>query len=160
MTSHYPNQCWNFVNWTLGNKLQWNRNKNFHIFIQENAFQYVVCKMAAILPWLQWVDEYGLQVLVTIHCMLCYCDVPVVKIAFVQFRNCIWTQLQLGLEPLEVMSGSVQTCNAIAVALWLGLALICQCDLAVLLHGDFLPSSNSGPIHYKNGVLPVLGFPL
>ena len=22
--SHYLNQCWNIVNWTLGNKLQWN----------------------------------------------------------------------------------------------------------------------------------------
>ena len=30
-------------------KLQWNRNRNLHIFIQENAFESVVCKMAAIL---------------------------------------------------------------------------------------------------------------
>ena len=38
-TSHYLNQCWNSVNWTLGNKLQWNLNQNVYIFIQENAFE-------------------------------------------------------------------------------------------------------------------------
>ena len=47
--SHYLNQCWNIVNWTLGNKLQWNLNRNTNIFIQENAFESVVCQMAAIL---------------------------------------------------------------------------------------------------------------
>ena len=39
----------NIVNWTLGNKLQWNLNQNSYIFIQENAFQNVVWKMAPIL---------------------------------------------------------------------------------------------------------------
>ena len=34
--SHYLNQYWNIVNWTLENKLQWNLNKNSYIFIQEN----------------------------------------------------------------------------------------------------------------------------
>ena len=43
------NQCWNIVNWTLRNKLQWNFNRNSYIFIQENAFEKVVCKIAAIL---------------------------------------------------------------------------------------------------------------
>ena len=38
-----------WVNWTLGNKLQWNLNRNSCIFIQENAFENVVWKMAAIL---------------------------------------------------------------------------------------------------------------
>ena len=37
------------VNWTLGNKLQWNLNRNSHIFIKENAFENVVWKTAAIL---------------------------------------------------------------------------------------------------------------
>ena len=47
--SHYLNQCWNIVNWTLGNKFQWNFNRNSNIFIQENAFQNVVCDMTSIL---------------------------------------------------------------------------------------------------------------
>ena len=47
--SHYLNQCWNIVNWTLENKLQWHLNPNLHIFIQENAFEDVVWKIAAIL---------------------------------------------------------------------------------------------------------------
>ena len=34
--SHYLNQCWLIVNWTLGNKLQWR--------IQENAIENVVCQ--------------------------------------------------------------------------------------------------------------------
>ena len=47
--SHYLNQCWNIVNWTPRNKLQWNVNRNSYIFIQENPFENVVWKMAAIL---------------------------------------------------------------------------------------------------------------
>ena len=32
--------CWNIVNWTLRNKLQWNFNRNSYIFIiQENALK-------------------------------------------------------------------------------------------------------------------------
>ena len=47
--SHYLNQCWNIVNWTLGNKLQWNLNQSLHIFIHEKTLENVVRKMAAIL---------------------------------------------------------------------------------------------------------------
>ena len=47
--SYYLNKCWNIVNWTLGNKFQWNINRNLYIFIQENAFKNVVWKMAVIL---------------------------------------------------------------------------------------------------------------
>ena len=53
--SHYLNQCWNVVNSTLENKLQQNFNQNSYIFIQENAFENVSCKMAAILSWPQCV---------------------------------------------------------------------------------------------------------
>ena len=50
-----PSQCWNVVKWTLRNKLQWNLNRNTHIFIQENALENIVWKMAAILSWSQCV---------------------------------------------------------------------------------------------------------
>ena len=33
--SHYLNQCWNIVNWTIRNKLQWNINQNSNIFIKK-----------------------------------------------------------------------------------------------------------------------------
>ena len=46
--SHYLNHCWNIVNGTLGNKLQWNFNRNSNIFIQEKAFENVVYEMASI----------------------------------------------------------------------------------------------------------------
>ena len=47
--SHYQNQCWNIVNETLRNKLQWIFSHNSNIFIQENAFESVVCEKAAFL---------------------------------------------------------------------------------------------------------------
>ena len=53
---HYLNQWWNIVNWTLKNKHQWDFNRNSYIFIQENAFENVVWKMAAILSRPQWVN--------------------------------------------------------------------------------------------------------
>ena len=56
--SHYQNQCWFIVNWTLGNKLQWNQNQNTKVFIHENAFDCVVCEMAAILSRGNWVNGY------------------------------------------------------------------------------------------------------
>ena len=41
------------INQTLGNKLQWNLNRNWYNFIHKNAFQNVVWKMATILSWPQ-----------------------------------------------------------------------------------------------------------
>ena len=46
--SHHLNQCWNIVNWTTRNKLQWNFNQNSYICIK-NLFLNVVWKLAAIL---------------------------------------------------------------------------------------------------------------
>ena len=55
MPNHHLNQCWNIANWTIGNKRQWNFNRNQYIFIQENVFENVVCEMAAILSRRRWV---------------------------------------------------------------------------------------------------------
>ena len=55
--SHYLNQCWNIVNWTLRNKLQWNFNWNLNILIQENPSENVVWKMLAILSQPQCVKN-------------------------------------------------------------------------------------------------------
>ena len=46
--SPYLNQWWHIFNWTLA-KLQWNFNRNSYIFIQENTFENVMWKLAAIL---------------------------------------------------------------------------------------------------------------
>ena len=56
--SHFWNQCWDIVNWTLRNKLQWNLKRNAYIFIQENAFENVVWKMVAILSGPQCVKSF------------------------------------------------------------------------------------------------------
>ena len=55
MPSYYLNRCWHIVNWTLRNKFQWNDDTSSYFFIQENVFEDAVCKLAAILSWLQFV---------------------------------------------------------------------------------------------------------
>ena len=49
MPCHYLNQCWLVVNWIPRNTHCGYMNRNKTIFIHENAFQNVVCKMSAIL---------------------------------------------------------------------------------------------------------------
>ena len=48
--SHYLNQYWRFVDWTLRNQFQWNSNQNTNHCKHWNAFENVVCKITAILP--------------------------------------------------------------------------------------------------------------
>ena len=55
--SYYLNQCWLIVSWSLGNDIQWNFNQKFNIFIPENVFENVICKMMAILSRPQCVDD-------------------------------------------------------------------------------------------------------
>ena len=59
--SHYLNQYWNIVTWTLRNKLKGHFNQNSKIFIQEIAFENVICKMASILSGPQWVNSLRLS---------------------------------------------------------------------------------------------------
>ena len=54
--SHYLNQCWNIVNWTPRDKLQWKLNRNSNIVIHENLIESIVCEMAAILSRPQCVN--------------------------------------------------------------------------------------------------------
>ena len=49
------NKCRNIVNWTL--RVQWNFNKNSHVFIQEITFENVICEMAGMLSRPQCVKE-------------------------------------------------------------------------------------------------------
>ena len=60
MPSHYLNQCWDIVNWALRNKYQWNfkRNSCKYIFVQQNAFENVIWKNAAILSRPQYVNVW------------------------------------------------------------------------------------------------------
>ena len=46
----------NIVNSNLSNKFQWNLTPNSYIFFQENEFENVVCKMAAMLSLSQCVQ--------------------------------------------------------------------------------------------------------
>ena len=41
---HYLIQCLVIINWTIRNNLQWIFNQNSNFFIQENAFENVVCQ--------------------------------------------------------------------------------------------------------------------
>ena len=42
-------QCWNIVNLTHRNKLQWNINRNSYIFIQENALENIICEISVTI---------------------------------------------------------------------------------------------------------------
>ena len=44
LPSHFLNQCWNIVNWTLKNKYQWHFSRNSNIFIKEIAFENFILK--------------------------------------------------------------------------------------------------------------------
>ena len=46
---HYLNQCWNIVNWTLGNKFQLNLNQNYAFSFKKMHLKMLSAKMAAIL---------------------------------------------------------------------------------------------------------------
>ena len=60
--SHYLNQCWNNVNWTIKNKFSGIFIK-IDIFFQDSAFEYVVWKLAAILYRRQFVNHMNLPVM-------------------------------------------------------------------------------------------------
>ena len=57
--------------WMLMNKLQWNFNWNSNIFIQEIAFENVVCKMASILSRPQWVKAQNAPLELSLHVSDC-----------------------------------------------------------------------------------------
>ena len=63
------NQCWNIINWTPGNKLQWNFNQNTKLFIHENASENIVCEMVTILCGGRLVNVSNSTVLYSKHCI-------------------------------------------------------------------------------------------
>ena len=73
-SSLYLNQCWNIVDWTLRNKVQWNLNRNWNIFIQENAFENVVWKMSAIFLGLNVLTFSWLPKNAHLHFAPCSCS--------------------------------------------------------------------------------------
>ena len=52
--SHYLNQCWVMVYWTLLNKIQWHFSQKYNFFNHENAYEDIVCEMAVILSRRRW----------------------------------------------------------------------------------------------------------
>ena len=61
MASHNLYQCWLIVDWPLRNKPQWHCNWNRKLFSHKNAFENVVCKMAAILFQPQGVNYFHIR---------------------------------------------------------------------------------------------------
>ena len=55
-TKPLSDQCWNIVKWIVRNKFRWNLNRNSYIFVQGNAFENVVCNMAATFSQPQCVN--------------------------------------------------------------------------------------------------------
>ena len=56
----YQAITWNNTDLSIGtsrNKLQWILNQNTKLFIQENAYEYVIYEMLAILSKGRWVNS-------------------------------------------------------------------------------------------------------
>ena len=56
--SHYRNQCWNNIDWTLGNRLQWNPIQNTTIFVKgvwksrpQRSFHFYSASVRKMLLW-------------------------------------------------------------------------------------------------------------
>ena len=98
MPSHYLNQCWNIVNWTIENKLQWNLSRNLYVFIQENASENVVCELAFILSRSQCVKY-------TKHCQ----DTPPPTLNHLWSRACTLPGLVLESYPIDVIMTTMST---------------------------------------------------
>ena len=47
--NHYPNQRWLIVDWVLGIKIKLDFRQDMNIFVQQNAFENVECKMSVNL---------------------------------------------------------------------------------------------------------------
>ena len=58
--SHYPNQCWNTVNWIPGNKLQWNLIWNKCIFYSRKCISkwWPICLCLKVLILNVWGPSY------------------------------------------------------------------------------------------------------
>ena len=84
--SHYLNQCWVIVNWNLRNKLQRNLDQNTKLFINENAFEIIICEMAAILSMGRWVNPhwFGLHL-----SQLCHSCSPLTHICATRHRRAV-----------------------------------------------------------------------
>ena len=55
--SHYLNQCWIIINWTLRNDFQWNFDQKTNVFIQEIAFENVVCQ-SGTTKWNHYLNQW------------------------------------------------------------------------------------------------------
>ena len=80
------------VNWTLRNKLQWNFDKNTKLFIQENAFENIVCDMAAILSRERWAilpccRQHQIRMMPSFREFYLFPDVPVVSKSLFPYRS-------------------------------------------------------------------------
>ena len=90
--SHYLNQWWNIVNLTLWNKFPWNLIRNSNIFIQENAIENVVWRMAVILCRPQCVNDSSDKVRVSPGL---YLDQPITQVeALANWGPCLLSHWQ------------------------------------------------------------------
>ena len=117
MPSHYLKHCYNIVNYTLRNKLQWNFNCNSHIFIQENAFRngsgkwWPFCLGRNVLIWkriCKWQIKF-VQGLI-IHITALYnlsCNSIIQEKHTQSSKNAFWPQIKI----INIFDGLVQDCS-------------------------------------------------
>ena len=119
--SHYMNQCWGIVNWTLGNKLQWNFNQNIKLFIHENVSENIVCEMAAILfrwRWVNWaIGGNKFQRNLYRNSTISF------KKTHLKVLSAKWRPFRLVFNVLPPVRRVGKYCNVLLMDMWLGLYL-------------------------------------
>ena len=58
--SHILNQCWNIINWTPGNKLQWNLNQNCYVLFKKMHLTLLFGKWQSFCFGLDGLTHWGL----------------------------------------------------------------------------------------------------
>ena len=125
-SSHYLNQCWNIVDWTLRNKIQWNLNRNSCIFIEWNAFENVVWEMAAILSRPQ--------------CVIVWLQSPCTHIGLPSYRLChraldqIWMAHSVAFPYLFIAISTF-------VSVFVGVVVLCFITLRPRQNGRHFPDA-------------------
>ena len=132
------NQWWNIVIWRK--KFQWNFNRNLYIFIQENAFENVVGKMAAILSRPQYVKPK---------------QIPCFRYGFIinVIRNFIRAYLTINLTPIYAIASIIPWFNCVLLNWILKLDNIWECRFHFPILGSNFAICKTSWVWYQLFVL-------
>ena len=123
--ANYLNQCWNIINFTLRHKLRRHVNESFYIFIKENAFENIVCQMAAIVSQPQ--------------CVTCWSALCSVVHPFIKFQADIWNLKMSQVNNVifqtwrKSIKGNLKFCDKIKMPVYVWISIVLKAWLNIHL---------------------------